>query len=839
MKMQESSLGSPGKIDTATRPSMQPPQMTILADHPAASSTAAPDLLGLESRLAVVFDILRHKETNCPITIGVYGDWGTGKTSAMRWLEAELKAWNQKNEEERGGHPRVYPVWFDPWKYHSREDVWRGIIAEVILALFFVSSLDRQNLVPRMTQAAKKFGAFLGKSFLHALAAIEVKAKADAVGAGGEVSIKGEMFRDIYDEFQTTNRPEKPFLNEFERTLQEWVGGFLEQHGDAYTERIVLFIDDLDRCLPEVTLEVLEAIKLYLNIQPLAFVVGVDRTVVDSLVAKHYDDNGLDRRKSQQFLDKIFQVEIQIPPSEAQMQGFLDSQIAAIDTSSGGYWTRMLGLTAYRTALEEAIRHLAQYNPRETKRLLNSTLLRGRAAVDHPELREKVKDHQLLFAQGVQFFLVQRFVRSKMSATNRLLLTTRGLKWFEHLSAILRKYPDFEPPDRAIASGEVKSSSPNQKESGSEPATLYRELQENKPVDDEGRPVDVILLEDPILWNLLKIPFSAEVAQSASALEVRPTQNEPPVAGKLGERKGLMATLPSTIRNRIAHATNKTVDQLLPTDVSEVTELNLRKLEISDQDIDYLDLLPSLKSLFLDDTKITDAAIEAIAKKAPTLKALYLGGTNITDKGVATLHRLQYLDTLRLDDTKVTLNAVRLIPESVTLLWLGGENVDDEWLLELSSRQELEALHLMGAKVTGAGLRHIVKFSTLWSLDLDHTDIGDEALDHVNKLEKLAMLYLGWTQISDAGLEKLTVLTKLVHLAINNTVITDKGLKTLLKVPSLRRVDLHETKTSEKGRVDFFEELQSRTKKGEQSQGVPGEWGEWEESVLESRQFQR
>ena len=60
-----------------------PPEMTILADHPARAETSSPDLLGLESRLSAVFDILRHKNTSCPITIAVYGDWGTGKTSAM------------------------------------------------------------------------------------------------------------------------------------------------------------------------------------------------------------------------------------------------------------------------------------------------------------------------------------------------------------------------------------------------------------------------------------------------------------------------------------------------------------------------------------------------------------------------------------------------------------------------------------------------------------------------------------------------------------------------------------------------------------------------------------
>lgn len=67
---------------------MAPPKMTILADHP--SRSEEDDFLDLESRLGVVFDILRHRQTRAPITIAIYGDWGTGKTSAMHWLARRL-----------------------------------------------------------------------------------------------------------------------------------------------------------------------------------------------------------------------------------------------------------------------------------------------------------------------------------------------------------------------------------------------------------------------------------------------------------------------------------------------------------------------------------------------------------------------------------------------------------------------------------------------------------------------------------------------------------------------------------------------------------------------------
>jgi predicted KAP-like P-loop ATPase len=152
--------------------------MTILSDRPSAS--VSDDLLGLESRLSAVLDILRHTLTKCPITVAIYGDWGTGKTSAMHWLESQLETWNKLDRQKRESHPCVYPIWFDPWKYHTREDVWRGIISEVILSLFDAKNVNREDFIPRMKEAAKKFGAFLGKGFLHALANTELTLKADA-----------------------------------------------------------------------------------------------------------------------------------------------------------------------------------------------------------------------------------------------------------------------------------------------------------------------------------------------------------------------------------------------------------------------------------------------------------------------------------------------------------------------------------------------------------------------------------------------------------------------------------------------------------------------------------
>jgi hypothetical protein len=714
----------------------QPPKMTILSDRP--SESVGEDLLGLESRLSAALDIIRHTLTKGPLTVAIYGDWGTGKTSAMHWLESQLKAWNQLDKAKRESHPRVHPVWFDPWKYCAREDVWRGIISEVILSLFDVKNLDRQDFVPKMKEAAKKFGAFLGKGFLHALANTELTFNAEAgvpgAGGGSEVKFSGEMFRDIYEEFDKANHPEKAYLNQFEDTLKSWVKDFLKD--DA---RIALFIDDLDRCLPQVTLEVLEAIKLYLNIPQIIFVVGLDRSVVDGVVVKHYDDHGLGKEKAEKYLDKIFQVEIQISPSQTQMTEFHKKQIEQLDHSTGGYWARTLN-PAHRSILEEGISDLARGNPRELKRLLNSALLRGRAAADNPVLRQK-DNSAPLFAQGVQFFLVQKVVEKWFGRSSNLLLKTPVLNWFEKWSVFVRENPDFrykkpEPPEEAHSPKELDPltkplSAPDELD------TKFKAISDAPLRHDDGKTVGKqLLFDEDLMWRLLRIPFSSEVAQSAPNLEIPkpvPTSANMSQPKETASQRDPISAMPDLLRGRMAKALDKSVDQLTIADLAVVKALDLTSSDVVDVDLAHLEKLTTLERLHLTGTEITDAGLKSL-EKLTTLRLLALAQTEISDAGLKALEKLTALEWLGLSGTEIT----------------------DAGMKSLEKLTALEWLSLTNTQITDAGLKSLEKLAMLQRLDLTNTQITDAGMKSLEKLTALQSLYLSGTKISDQGVGRLT-----------------------------------------------------------------------------------
>ena len=181
-----------------------PPLMTVLSDGPLPPDEAGADQLSVAVKLAPLFDILRHPETQTPLAIAIFGKWGSGKTSAMRWLDAMCHDWNEHGqhiESPRRGKKKVLgkkirTVWFYPWKYHDRDDVWRGLVSEVILKSMDVG----EPSWGRVSKAVKNFGVFLGRSFLHALGSISAKAKLPA--DTGEIEVDFAAVRDIWEEYQ-------------------------------------------------------------------------------------------------------------------------------------------------------------------------------------------------------------------------------------------------------------------------------------------------------------------------------------------------------------------------------------------------------------------------------------------------------------------------------------------------------------------------------------------------------------------------------------------------------------------------------------------------------------
>lgn len=796
------------------------PEITILPDHPVHESKkhTEPDLMNYDNRLHAIFDILRHKNTKCPITIAIYGSWGTGKTSAMRWLQGQLESWN--SQKNKNGHPVVYPVWFDPWKYSSKEDVWRGLIAEVILHCISASNLTIKNAKDRILQAAKEFGGFLGKSFLHVLA--NTTLKADIKGIGGE--LKGELFRDIVDEYHKISKPEKAYLNEFETTLSSWLSGYLKS--GKKEERMAIFIDDLDRCLPEVTLEVLEALKLYLNIPQLVFVVGLDKEVMDSVIRNHYDEQGIDKEKSKDYLNKIFQVEFHIPPSEQQLGGFYEKQIEQINENTNKLWDEYLQKDEYKDIIEKSIKELGGNNPREIKRMLNSSLLKGFEAAKNEQLEDdthenlkKKEKQQLRFAQGIQVFLLQK--RLSFYLFGAALLCREDIQdWFHKISKKLIEGWDLNDAD-------IKEIE-NIKKNKILADIVYNE--EDKLKDIFMNPPDkldpTVIRIDWVRELLSVIPFSKSVASSYALKE------NTEITKKTYEKTKIILDCPEFIINKLVSILNKPANEIVYADLSGIESLTI-DFNSREINLNYLKHLTNLKSLNIDGLDIDDSNCRVITSLIK-LTELIISDSNISISNLQNIFKLPHLNKFGLIISHIVGDGLLGLSNSSKLkeLSFADVNLSDSHFQEISELSELSYLYLAYVmndmssiyqickltklvhlilwepEITNDCLQEIYKLNRLNYLTLATASISDDGLNEINKLDKLKSLDLRHTSISNNGLKEISKLTNLTELHLEGTKITDSGLKEIRKLTKLKSLNIKNTKVKDTSVLGSIEGLE-------------------------------
>jgi formylglycine-generating enzyme required for sulfatase activity len=293
----------------------------IVNDQP--TETDALDFMPYVETLA---DIIQTGNT--PLTIGVFGTWGSGKTSLMKMVKKQL--------------PDDFTVaWFDAWKYDKEESLWRAFLLCVLNALKERASLQEkpveefeklQSLIYRDMEIEKVGGvtidlaklgsvavkglAQLSLSFIPGLSSLTKLVEELQSGTAKNVdeataAIRRERTKIYIEQIQ--------FLEQFQNKFRELV----QEH--VKPNRFVVFVDDLDRCLPEKAIEVLEAIKLFLDVKDCAFVLGLDQEVIARGIEMKYRGFDAKRDKDNQhhfniegirYLEKIIQVPFQIPPAE-------------------------------------------------------------------------------------------------------------------------------------------------------------------------------------------------------------------------------------------------------------------------------------------------------------------------------------------------------------------------------------------------------------------------------------------------------------------------------------------------------------------------------------------
>lgn len=252
-----------------------------------------------------------------PVSIGVFGDWGAGKSSLLQQIEAQL------GESET----KTLVVTFDAWLYQGYDDA-RAALLEVIADKLDEAANDDESLL-------QKTGSLLGRvNILRAIGVIgEGAAALSGIPTGGLIAKgiayadkmlgSGDSNQDLDSETLAEGkelaaaatekcsgliRPKKP------STPPREIAAFRKLYGEILAElgiTLVVFIDNLDRCLPKNCIQTLEAIRLFLFLPNTAFVIAADEDMIRDAVADQYE--GLSERHRIDYLDKLIQVPLHVP----------------------------------------------------------------------------------------------------------------------------------------------------------------------------------------------------------------------------------------------------------------------------------------------------------------------------------------------------------------------------------------------------------------------------------------------------------------------------------------------------------------------------------------------
>lgn len=278
-----------------------------------ADNETAVDLLYYEAIAKTVVRLV-SQQSDEPLSIGVHGDWGAGKSSVLMMVDEAFK-----------NDGRVLCVRFNGWLFQGFEDA-KAVLVETIVEELLKKRSARDKVADqarevlrrvdwmKVARKASTYGFSLASGIPHPETIQDLGAAARAVVATGGEDASAEQLsalvgssNDFLREVETENAPEQmhAFREAFEELLKR-----------AEIDRLVVLVDDLDRCLPQIAIETLEAMRLFLFVPRAAFVIAADEGMIEYAVRQHFPDLPVTTGPStyaRNYLEKLIQVPFRLP----------------------------------------------------------------------------------------------------------------------------------------------------------------------------------------------------------------------------------------------------------------------------------------------------------------------------------------------------------------------------------------------------------------------------------------------------------------------------------------------------------------------------------------------
>jgi predicted KAP-like P-loop ATPase len=265
------------------------------------------------------------KESNDePLSIGVSGGWGVGKSSLVKMIKASLVEAEKDVDDKK---KKYIFIDFNAWLYQGYEEAKMALL-QVVADKLLQEAKKRETVVEKALNFVKRIKWLKAVQYLYPIgrnAAIgaAIGGPAGALfGAGMGIFEtrqlpSGEAFKDASDNIETLSKDLGELVSSSEEsTLPKEIDALRKMFSEILTDldiRLVVVVDDLDRCLPHTAISTLEAMRLLLFMPRSSFIIAADEEMIRSAVRVHFGELQITNSLVTSYFDKLIQVPLRVP----------------------------------------------------------------------------------------------------------------------------------------------------------------------------------------------------------------------------------------------------------------------------------------------------------------------------------------------------------------------------------------------------------------------------------------------------------------------------------------------------------------------------------------------
>lgn len=361
------------------------------------------DLLGYQVHADLLKKIILN-DAMLPISIGVFGNWGSGKSSLMLLLQQSLQEWEKAQQNEQ--HSIILQVYFNSWQFESYDSTKLTMIESILEALGKDIN-TRKDVFERVDDLLArinflKVGVFILKKAYDNLTPDWMKKWLPKKDDIDKITGK-DKYNNLLEDVTKGNTSK--FIATFRELFEDLVN-------DMGYKAVIVYVDDLDRCDPKRIIGCLEAVKLFVNVKKTAFVIGADERIIEYAISQHYPIQMKKEDISSPFsdyLEKLIQLPYKLPRlSDNEQETYITLLLCKnhlseihfneihqkylefrktdkhskynIDDIKANIQNVDFNAVEYRLPIVPIIKQFLNGNPRQLKRFLNTLYVRQELA---------------------------------------------------------------------------------------------------------------------------------------------------------------------------------------------------------------------------------------------------------------------------------------------------------------------------------------------------------------------------------------------------------------------------------------------------------------------------